>query len=271
MIDKETHINYENLQDFFSSALENIQTLAEIIDVTKIGLKATKKLPDILDLLIKAHGSDGEHNDFLKRTSNLAITANLEVENDFPFMHSQGAIMFYSHLESSIKRLIICIFSNSDIIKIKELSSLKIGLSEYMSLDESERLDYLFAQFEKSTTTGIQYGVTRFEKLLQPLNLSGPVQEEISKPIFELSQVRNNLLHRNGIADSHLIKSCPWLNYRVGDKIIITSNRYSIYLDSMLNYLILLAVRIGRKREMDVSDMEDLLKNLPNGHHSYRD
>lgn len=52
-------------------------------------------------------------------------------------------------------------------------------------------------------------GVARFETLLALVELSGAIDEEHRKGLFELQQVRNVIVHRAGIVDRRLREQCP--------------------------------------------------------------
>ena len=115
--------------------------------------------------------------------------AKSEIENGFPFLHNQASLILYSQLEGAVKRFIIEFFGIDGILtKIGELSKIKITIADYYNLNGTEKLEYLFQQYEKNVSIGMQYGVTRFEALLKPIGFAGEIDEDTRKNIFELSQ-----------------------------------------------------------------------------------
>jgi hypothetical protein len=228
-----------------------------LLHLCRDSITINTQLPNVIDVLAKVQG---ESEEFTKSKANAIKKSDLaksEIENGFPFLYNQASLMLYSHLEGAIKRFVTEFFKiNGAIETINELSKIKITISEFLKLDETERLEYLFQQYEKTVTIGLQYGVTRFETLLKPIGFAGKVDLGIQKVIFELSQVRNNIIHRGGFADKHLINSCPWLKYKIGDAVKITQAQYEKYHAVVFEYVILIIIRLGEKRGQDMSEFK---------------
>jgi len=161
-------------------------------------------------------------------------------------------------MEGAIKRFIIKFFSIENILsRISQLSKIKISIGEYYNLSGEEQLEYLFQQYEKNVSIGMHYGVTRFEALLTPIGFGGEVDKDTRKGIFELSQMRNNLLHRGGIVDKYLLDSCPWLTFVIGDKVALTKSQYEMFFKCAMNYIVLVVIRLGEKRGVDMSEFKN--------------
>ena len=254
--------NYEGLGKSLEDLLKDITDLHDIVIMSQSGIGIIQKMPDVAKFLMEIDGENEKKLKSFENAKRMAKTATIEVENNFPFLYSQSTLMQYSYLEGFIKRLITTFISNNDITEIKEFSNIKISISEYLSLDDNEKYDYIFQQYEKSVAIGIQYGITRFETLLKPIGLSGKVDEETTKSIFELSQIRNNILHRGAIADRFLVKNCPWLNYKINDKVKVNKESYEKFFKAILDYLSVIAIRIGEKRGKDVDQLTKLKPKL---------
>lgn len=226
-----------------------------LLDLCRDSIAINTQIPNIIDVISEV---DGESEELTKSKENAIKKSDLakkEIENKFPFLYGQATLMLYSHLEGAIKRFVTEFFKIKGAIEnIDELSRIKITISEFVKLDDVERLDYLFQQYEKSVTIGLQYGVNRFETLLKPIGFSGKVEKTIQQGIFELSQVRNNLLHRGGFADKHLTSCCPWLNYNIGDVVKITQDQYENYHKLVFEYIILIIIRLRENIGYDMSE-----------------
>lgn len=250
------NINYDDLGKSLEDLLNDIKNLHDIIDIAHRGISVTQAMPQITKVLMKVEGENESNKIAVENAERIAQVAKVEIDNGFPFLFSQGTLMLYSYLEGAIKRFITTYFKNNSINDIKEFNSVKISLGDFLNLDENEKYEYIFQQYEKSVAIGIQYGVTRFETLLFPIGFGGPVDEETSKSIFELSQLRNNILHRGAIADRFLIKNCPWLNYKLGDRVNVNKDSYNKYFKAISSYLVLIAIRLGEKRGKDMSEFK---------------
>lgn len=233
----------------------DIQKLHDIIEVTQRGLQITQAVPNAVKVLakVKKEEESEEHKISLLNAERIADIAKEEIDSGFPFLYSQSSIMLYSYLEGAIKRFVITFFRKNNLESIKEVANIKISFSEFISLDDNEKFEYLFLQYEKSLTVGMQYGINRFETLLRPIDFSGNVEKSISQTIFELSQIRNVILHRGGKADKQFNSNCPWLKYTIGDKIVVTHEKYQEYNTSVHKYATLLAIRLGEKRGIDMT------------------
>ena len=241
--------NYSDLIQPIKVLVDNVEQLHNIINVAMRGMSITQAIPKAVSVLAKYEGTGNteKHKKKLEETERIAGIAKKEIDAGFPFLYTQSAIMLYSYLEGAIKRLIITFLKNNNISKIKEVANIKIIFSEFIGLDEGEKYDYIFSQYEKSITMGIQYGINRFESLLSPIGLNGKVNPSLSKNIFELSQLRNNILHRGGTVDKYLKSNCPWLKYELGETIRITNEQYEKYYSSITRYAMVLIIRMGDK------------------------
>ena len=87
----------------------------------------------------------------------------------------------------------------------------------------------------------------------KPFGLSGPVDDNVRRDLFELNQIRNAWVHRSGFADRRLVESCPWLNLKVGDAIRIDHKTTERYYNSVMAYALELIVRNGEYFGVDMS------------------
>ncbi len=247
----------KELGKYLESFMDEMEKYHDIMDVSLRGLSISKAMPKVVDAIAKVQGESDEIESSRKNAERIATLAKEEIDSGFPFFHNQAVLILYSQLEGAIKRFIIDFFSIEGVLSsIDKLKKIKIPLTEYYNLNEIEKMDFLFQQYEKNESIGLQYGVTRFEALLKPIGFSGEVKENISKDIFELSQIRNNLLHRGGVADKYFIDSCPWLDYKVGDKIRLNSVQYERYFNSVMKYLVQIVIRLGEKRGVDMNEFK---------------
>lgn len=251
-IDKE---ELKKLGKPLQSFIDDIKMYHDIMEISIRGLSISQAMPKAVDAIEKALGESEDITSSRESAKRMAEIAKKEIDSGFPFFYNQAAIILYSQLEGAIKRFIIEFFSIEGVLaSVDRLKKIKIPIAEYYRLSEVEKLEFLFQQYEKNESIGLQYGITRFEKLLEPIGFSGKLDEKIQKDIFELSQIRNILLHRGGIADKYFLDSCPWLNYNNGDKIGLKASQYGNYFKSALGYVIQITIRLGEKRGIDMAE-----------------
>jgi hypothetical protein len=117
------------------------------------------------------------------------------------------------------------------------------------------RMRLLIEEIKRGTLSGRSHGVDLFEILLEPFYLSGPINAEIRKGVWEVNNVRNVIVHRNSLADRRLVKACPWMKLKPGDKVVIGHEQLRYYGVSLCNYTEALIKRLGAryKRDADLS------------------
>jgi len=261
-MDKQNTISYDDLKTPLVNLNEELDNLQTVVMLSVNGINNSQLAPRIVEFLAESDKFSTGDEIRLNEAKIIAQKGIKEIENEFSLIYSIGVVMLYSYLEGMIKSFIINYLKNNSIHDLKEFCAVKISLAEYMKLEENEKYDYLFQQYEKSISNGIQYGVTRFETLLAPIQFSGIVEKGITKTIFELAQIRNNILHRNGIVDHYLKKSCPWLNLKTNDKIKVTQKDFVLFSKAIQGYLVTMLIRIGEKKGSDMTKEKDFVQKL---------
>jgi len=99
-------------------------------------------------------------------------------------------------------------------LTVPAVQKLKVKLGDYILLSKAEQAHYLVELLEQDLASSLKQGVSRFENLLNPFSLGGPLPDGCAKTLFELQQVRNVVAHRNGIVDRRLKSECPWLKVK---------------------------------------------------------
>jgi hypothetical protein len=156
--------------------------------------------------------------------------AQREVDHDFPLLHEQATIALWSELEALVRSFLARLLASSPAAwQCDAVKKLRVKLGDYVDLEALDRCLWIVDLIDQELSGSLRSGVTRFENLLQPFQLSGPVEADCQKALFELSQVRNVLVHRSGIADRRLLDSCPWLDLKTGDQLRVTHGMWLKY------------------------------------------
>ena len=220
--------------------------LNHLRQITHMSTRGIAMLPRTVEALEQFQETMGiEKTDFSDAQAAIEL-AESEIANDFPLIHANGAIFLWSLLEALVRTLIVELLRNEpNAWQVKEVQQLKIRLGDYEPMSEDERYFYVAESLEKELGSSLRGGCTRFEALLKPFNLSETVPEELGRTIWELSQVRNSIIHRGGFADNRLIQACPWLNLNHGDEIKISHKTFGRYLHAAAEYMLLLMHRMA--------------------------
>jgi hypothetical protein len=148
--------------------------------------------------------------------------AKNEVIKEHPTLHAHALIADWGAMEAFVEDLCVAlIVDKPEFLKNEVFSKVKVPLSEFELLDKEERFRFLIGQVEQQTAAR-RHGVDRFEALLAPFGLSGPVEEDVKKSLRACHHIRNVLVHRAGIADRRIVEGCPWLGLKLGDRVTVT-------------------------------------------------
>jgi hypothetical protein len=181
----------------------------------------------------------------LSKLDNLHQLAKAEKESGYPHLSAQFIISLFSYLDNGVKNMIISMFKHyPEIFEIKELASIEMTINEFRNKTNDEFIYLVYKKYEEKVAKSTMYGVTRFEKLLEPIGFGGDVDKEIVNKIFELARLRNALVHNGGRADIVLVTQCPQLNLNLGNQIIITKEQINKYIFAVSDYLAVLIKRI---------------------------
>lgn len=185
--------------------------------------------------------------DLENATADAAFTKS-ERDDGFPLLHAYTLVTQWGALEAGIEDMLVGILVNEPkVLEKDEFAKVKIPLSKYELLDKEERMRFLLSEVQRAQSSGIAQGVNTFENVLQVFDLSGSVEEDVRIGLWEINHVRNVLVHRDSRADLRLVQACPSINLKVGDRVLITHERYGYYANILSDYLRLVVCRLGKR------------------------
>lgn len=240
----------------FRDFIHQTERLDQLLHLSMDGISMLRGVPKIVQALAKADGKSGEEvHDRLESAKKEAELAHREINDGFPLLHAQTTIALWSALETAIRLFLARWLQNyKQAMEVEAIQKLRVRIVEYERLEGEDRFFYILNRLEQELATPLKTGVKRFELLLEPFGLSGPVDEDVRRNLFELNQVRNVLVHRSGVADRRLVDSCPWLKLKVGEPVKVNHEMTDHYFQSALKYATELIVRIGEHFGVDMSE-----------------
>jgi hypothetical protein len=171
--------------------------------------------------------------------------AQKEIDSGFPLLHEQVTVSLWGSLESLVHDLVARWLGNNPIAwQADAVKRLRVRVGEYEALAPQDRCSWITDLLDQEVGGPLRSGVTRFECLLQPFDLDGQVPDTCRQSIFELSQVRNVIVHRRSVADRRLIEACPWLSLTVGDPVRVSHEQWSGYNSAAGIYVLELIQRV---------------------------
>jgi hypothetical protein len=235
----------------FEAFLNQIEELSQVTDLSVRGISMTRASPQIVAAITKATGRDegGKEKEFTR----LAELAQREVDRGFPILFAQATISIWGILEAMVKDLLLDWLAHEPLaMQVDAVRKIKISLSQYEAMNVEERRYYILDTLERDIQSGLKQGISRFETLLDCFGLSGPVDSQIQKDMFELSTVRNVLVHRKGVADKRFIDACPWLGIKMGDAVTVNNHRFKSYVNSSIAYIMIIFKRVSVRFDVEL-------------------
>lgn len=222
------------------------------------GITSLMHLPKTLDTIevindaLKPYSDKPESKDRLSKEAaeEYAKFAETQIKEGFPLLVSQTLISQWSFLEATINDSIIHWLKATKFKTITDdLKSLKVSFSDIHVSSNAEKAASLIRAFEREKlqkkdavkrfemlmiAVGWKKGGAEYEEFLSDEKIS---DKDFEKKLYELSKIRNLLLHKAGIVDKKFKSDCPWRKDRLNQKIKIKPKDYSDFNSAMMIYL----------------------------------
>jgi hypothetical protein len=211
----------------FEEFIDFTENVNRVVHLSIAGISMHRAVPDVIKTLAEYDAPKGssiskDAEERVKRAEFEAELAAREVQEDFPLLHSQAVVTMWSALESLARNVLAAWLTNAPekVYSNDRLRKLRVPLLEYERLEPDERVPYIVEVIEREVDAPLKHGVARFEELMALVGLCGEVDEKLRRSIFELSQVRNVIVHRGGRVDRRFMQACPWVPVKPGDRIM---------------------------------------------------
>ncbi len=230
--------------------LDDQETAGKLLHLCMRGISVLRAMPTTFDALAAVDPTFGSEEAQAKRVlmEEEAALARREVDAQFPILHAQAVVSLWASLEAAVRHFLAnWIRENTEVCQTEPFKKLRIRLGEYEALAPEQRALLVVDILEQDLGAPLKPGLGRFEALLDTIGLGGGVSEGVRRGIYELSQLRNVLVHSRGIADRRFVEQCPWLGLAVGDAVVITHEHFGRLNCAALAYATELAQRVRVK------------------------
>jgi hypothetical protein len=262
----------EEDKSFFDPYIDEITKLETFVDLAWAGFDFARNASRVIEVVERANAE--KKTERLKNAIKLESFAEEQKKNGFSYLYILSIIRLWSILEASVDDLIINILISQKMKTQEHLFKIKGGLLEFVSLNHYERAEYILEALKSDIKANLKIGVGRFETLLETVGFNGSVPNVIRRNILELSQIRNAIIHKNGKVDSRLLKSCPWMDWKINEEIVLSVRDFTKYQFTCYWYFLELSLRYETEQSNlnEVIDLQkDLLKSLDTTFNTYKE
>jgi hypothetical protein len=254
----------------FYRFLEHLDELMTLLHLSMQGIAGLQGMPRLVELLAridepeKPETSAG-HVDRLRRANAAAEFARREVEKEFPLLHAQAAISLWGSLEELVLSFVTLLIQHDPASReADQIQRMKVRVGDLLALDDASRARFLVEQLDRDQAGPHRQGANRFESLLEPFGLSGHLDDDLRRTLYEFYQMRNLHAHRQGSADRRFLQACPWLDVTEGQYCAVTHKQIHAYAGAAAQYVLLLVQRMGLKAGWTRDDIDKLIeRGLP--------
>lgn len=178
---------------------------------------------------------------------NRAAKARAELDRGLPTLHESQTVLLWSSLEWLVEDFVVNLLSHKpELLKLEAIQKIRIAFAEYARLEGDERYRYVVGELQRDSKVAFRSGVDRFETLLGPFGMAGTVEAHTRRDLMELENVRNVLVHRRGVADSRLVRNCPWMGLSVGENVPVVKDSFERYYNAVFDYVGMLVARVPK-------------------------
>jgi hypothetical protein len=163
-------------------------------------------------------------------------------------LYAHALINLWISLESLVKQLITNLIKYDErILSASSFKKVSVPIGELFALPDDDRSAYLTDIILANLKCGPSHGIKKFECSLDAFGLSGSFNSKYEKQILELHILRNCIVHNDSTVDNRLRTQCAWLGYKLGDKIVITKDRFHEYETAVLAYIAEIFYRLNKE------------------------
>jgi hypothetical protein len=248
--------------------LEYWEDSRRLLEVSIEGMSALKEVPAVIGKLNNLAGairaaspnfknvSKEGQSSLSNKTVRDAEFCMKEIKAGFPLLHAHTLVGAWGALEAAIEDMLVGILMNEPKhLQHASFSRIKIPLAEFEAMEREDRMRLLIEEIHRPSNQ--KNGVDAFESILEAFFLSGPINADIRQDIWEMNHVRNVIVHRNSTADRRLVKSCPSLGLKVGDKVVITTAQLDRYGHALCEYVSTLLRRLENRYKEDIESVPE--------------
>lgn len=256
-------------------AYRSLDQLHLYVEVAGTGIRAASTSTSTLELIETALAAINKPSKFTdederQRAFEVAkkreAFAQHQIASGNSYLHELASIRLWSILEACVDDILMCYMENPhELVDKSILDKVKVSLADMLLFSLGEHSESITDLVKDHLRASLKPGVGKFETLLAPCGLGGPINPDVSKALLELSVVRNLVVHKDGQIDSRAKELCPWLASAGEQAIKVDWASFRMYYMACHWYIGQLKLRILKlEGHQDTSSLEENLETIAN-------
>lgn len=238
----------------FFDYLEEIDRMLLITTFSFHGMKGRGELAEVVTRIRRRQESPSQTTEklnedeepYVQQVRKLEELALGQAADGFPMLHAHASVLLWSALEATIPDLVAqVLFYNRTILEKDAFLKVKIPVS-ILNAPSEHQVASVVSELERQMNAPLKRGVGRFSVLLDAVGLGVDVDDDTRRTLLELSQARNNIVHRFSVVDKHFKEACPWISYQPGERLKIKGEDYVRYKAALVSYVRLIVDVLDR-------------------------
>jgi hypothetical protein len=226
-----------HLSEAFDTWLRYAEAAEDLVHLTHEGLGRVLILPELYRILEANEGR-------IEQAEWKAGRAKREIDAGFPTLHAHSLLGLCGALECLVEDIVIAsIKHDTGLLSSERFSKVKLPVSVMFGDDSVDRFTAIVTEAARATNADVAVGVTKYERLLDLVGLSGPVPRKVRDALYEAQQIRNVWAHRGGTADRRFVDACPHLGFEVGQRVDMSAEMFLPLMHGMHMYGVVLVNR----------------------------
>lgn len=166
-----------------------------------------------------------------------ALALGKEMEELTHVFFAQSLVGLWSALEASVTDFVVAwLVAYPEHLNAEIFAKIPIEFAKFMQLDQEDRVRSLVKEVEQKKNQQFKSGVKRFEFLLNLIGLRGGLQGVNDRELYELSLLRNVIVHRASIVDKRFVDAWGRKDFAVGQRVVIDNKVWAKYLHAVTTY-----------------------------------
>lgn len=238
--------------------IDFVEEADQVLRMSMTGISMLQAVPQAVKAIAKATGGEStdEFQRKLEQADQQALLAAAQVGAGFPLLYGHATVAIWGVLEATIPKMVtywLC--DNPEAISQMGDHILKIPVQFYVNGSQEAIMGHLVNGILTAAIDG--RGIGKFEALLNKVGLGGGFSDERRRILFELSQVRNLIVHQFSSVDETFVRNCPWTNLSVGQKLVLKQEDYAAYMAAAVEYMTVILVRsLAAAKGVPIAEMQ---------------